>query len=131
MNRLNTKYTFFRSGLIDIGINNLRRAGLGGYAWSLRANSGMDFAHNLDFNASSVGPSYSDGRWLGFPLRCLARQYIINYLGAEPSVPNSVRALPQPSSLCARSVERGFFVCSNRTSLVAHDRSDGILYLEI
>jgi len=58
------------SGYTDTGF--LRAAGAGGFIWSSTANS-ADTAYNLTFVSNGIFPSYSNYRYLGFSIRCLAR----------------------------------------------------------
>ena len=65
---------FVRSGYVYINSGRLRHSGISGYGWSTRANSSDDQnAYYLYFDASGVYPSTNFYRWVGFPLRCLAR----------------------------------------------------------
>ena len=66
-----------RSDLINILSGRLRYSGLGGYNWSSRINIDESSAYYLDFNSSDLDPSRNNNRYLSFPLRYLARQYII------------------------------------------------------
>ena len=68
-------YQKIRSGNVSISNGRLRGSGISGYGWSTRTNSSdLRNAYNLGFLASGIDPSSNNGRWNGFPLRCLARQ---------------------------------------------------------
>ena len=60
-----------RSGGVASG--SLRRAGYGGYYWSSTASYYASSAHLLGFYSGRVDPSYSDDRYYGYSVRCLAR----------------------------------------------------------
>ena len=45
-----------------------------GYLWSDTTYSGTR-AYNLRYNSSDVNPAYSNSRYLGFPVRCIAYAY--------------------------------------------------------
>ena len=59
-----------RSGYVSSG--TLAYASYYGYYWSgvLRSNA---TAYNLRFGSMTVGPTYSNMRWYGFSIRCLAK----------------------------------------------------------
>ena len=79
-NLIRTKNTrLVRSGYVNRDNGSARNLGLNGYNWSTTAspvyNNGSAglTGYNLGFNASGVNPSGGpDGRWSGFPIRCLA-----------------------------------------------------------
>ena len=62
---------FVRSGYVISG--SLRRAGYYGAYWSSTASSDTSNAYELSFYSGSVNPSFSDYRYYGFSVRCLAR----------------------------------------------------------
>ncbi len=71
---VNISLFFVRSGSVHYNGYTLW-SGHDAYLWSSRAytNAGFQSSFVLLFNASGVGPSYSNYRFWGFPLRCLVR----------------------------------------------------------
>ncbi len=62
-----------RSGGIHIGVGRLGPSGTNGYSWSSWSVKDDTNAYYLDFDGNNVYPSNANPRWLGFPLRCLAK----------------------------------------------------------
>ena len=60
-----------RSGYVDPNYSRLGDAGISGDYWSGRALS-SDLAYELFFYSSSVDPSLSSRRYLGYSVRCVA-----------------------------------------------------------
>ena len=66
---------FVRSGWVSLNNSALGRFGRNGFGWSRSSvaysSATSATAYNLDFNPSGVNPSPNNGRWAGFPVRCL------------------------------------------------------------
>ena len=63
---------FVRGGWINPNnTNKFSDAGQYGYGWSSRADSSTNYAYELYFGSSSVGPSSNLYRYFGLSLRCL------------------------------------------------------------
>ena len=63
---------FHPSGNVLSG--SLRYAGSNGNYWSSTAYSSTNYAYYLNFYSGYVNPSYSNNRYFGFSVRCLASQ---------------------------------------------------------
>lgn len=69
--------SFVRSGNVGLHYGSLRSFGIYGYDWSSSSVASTSVAsataYYLGFYASGVYPSGGpNGRWYGFPVRCLA-----------------------------------------------------------
>lgn len=64
-------YYFNPSGSVSSG--SLWGAGSSGNYWSSTARSLNSVVYNLHFASNNLSPSYSNNRYLGFSVRCLAR----------------------------------------------------------
>ena len=67
---LTTPLFFVRSGYVNSG--SLRNVGSYGYYWSSTVGSSSN-AYILYFYSSNVGPTYSDNRYRGYSVRCIAQ----------------------------------------------------------
>lgn len=65
---------FVRSGYVYPHSGSLRYAGNDSYVWSRTAYPGSNqHSYRLNFGTANVYPSNSSDRYVGFPVRCLAR----------------------------------------------------------
>lgn len=65
---------FVRSGNIDPSSGTLLDSGSYGYGWSSTVfPDSFYYAYDFGFNATRVYPSRSGARYLGFPIRCIAK----------------------------------------------------------
>lgn len=69
LNLRNAPLYFVRSGLVNGG--SLSNAASGGDYWSSTVY-GASNAYFLHFRSGALFPAYNDGRYLGFPVRCVA-----------------------------------------------------------
>ena len=73
------RLAFVRSGWVNLGNSTLRDFGSSGYGWSRTAitysSPTSASAYDLYFVPSSVNPSRSSSRWVGYPVRCLVYKF--------------------------------------------------------
>ncbi len=95
-----------RSGGIFINVERpLGYTGANGSVWSVAINSDTTHAYSLTLSPGYVYLSYDNYRYFGFPLRCLARQYIIY---------SRVRGFCKKEELSCNNICVVEFLCSNR-----------------
>ena len=63
---------FVRNGYVHLSTGFLKDAGIRGTYWSATTGPDAIVGYNLEFNAASVFPSFRNGRYHGFSVRCIA-----------------------------------------------------------
>ena len=58
-----------RSGYVELNVGHFYRVGFAGYGWP-RVSQAATRVYNLGVYPTDIGPSNTNDRWLGFPLRC-------------------------------------------------------------